>query len=61
MKLKLEGELFKGEDVGRYIYVGKPSYSSVQKYGSSVIRRMFRVTKIMIIKSKINEKAGNLR
>jgi len=49
--MKLKGELFKG----REFYYSPEIQSKTQKYGSSTIRRMFRIMKIMLIKSKLNE------
>lgn len=50
--MKLKGELFKGRE---FYYYSPEIQSKTQKYGSSTIRRMFRIMKIMLIKSKLNE------
>jgi hypothetical protein len=48
--MKIKGELFK---IGDFYY--SPGVApKIQKYGSSMIRRMLRVKKIMAIKSKLN-------
>jgi hypothetical protein len=48
--MKIKGELFKIGD----FYYSPGIFRATQKYGSSMIRRMLRVKKIMVIKSKIN-------
>jgi hypothetical protein len=48
--MTIKGELFKIGD----FYYSPELFRATQKYGSSMIRRMYRVKKIMAIKSKLN-------